>query len=111
MRFAKLSQMERGWFIGDFSPTALRSTRAEVAVKRYWAGDREELHHHRLATEVTLVYEGTARMNQTQLSDGDIVVVEPYEAVDFEAITDVTTVVFKTPSAAEDKYVGSANRA
>ena len=40
----------------------------------------------------------------TVLEAGDIVLIEPGEDTDFEALTDVTTVVVKTPSVAGDKY-------
>ena len=104
MQLHKLSGMTKGWFVGDFSPVVLPSTAAEVAVKSYAAGSVEARHVHRVATEVTLIVSGRARMNDRVLEAGDIVLIEPGEFTDFEALTDVTTVVVKTPSAAGDKY-------
>jgi quercetin dioxygenase-like cupin family protein len=99
-----LTDMTRGWFVGDFHPTALRTEAAEVAVKRYEAGTLETRHFHKLAPEVTLILEGRARINEHIFNSGDIVVIAPGEAAEFEALTAVTTVVVKTPSAAGDKY-------
>ena len=79
---------------------------AEVAVKTYRAGDREERHHHKVATELTLILSGEVRMNGTAYHAGDVVRIEPGESTDFEAVTDVTTVVVKVPSVADDKYLG-----
>jgi len=104
MEFHKLSEMTKGWFVGDFSPAVLHSRDAEVAVKSYAAGTVEARHLHRVATEVTLILSGRARMNDAVLGAGDIVRIAPGEATDFEALTDVTTVVVKTPSVAGDKY-------
>ncbi len=104
MRLSRLSDMTKGWFVGDFSPVALKSEAAEVAVKSYAAGTLEGRHLHRVATEVTLIVSGRARMGDTVLEAGDIALIEPGEATDFEALTDVTTVVVKTPSVAGDKY-------
>lgn len=104
MRLHKLSEMTKGWFVGDFSPTALHSQDAEVAVKSYEAGSVEARHLHKVAAEVTVIVSGRARMNTTVLEAGDIILIEPGEATDFEALTDVTTVVVKTPSVAGDKY-------
>jgi quercetin dioxygenase-like cupin family protein len=98
--------MTKGWFVGDFAPTALRTTAAEVAVKTYRAGDREDRHHHKVATEITLILSGEVRMNGATYRTGDIVRIEPGESTDFEAVTDTTTVVVKVPSAAGDKYPG-----
>lgn len=106
MRVTRLTDMTRGWFVGDFDPTALTTKVAEVAVKTYAAGDREERHHHKVATEVTLVMTGLARMNGTDYRAGDLIVMEPGESTDFEAVTDATTVVVKVPSVAGDKYPG-----
>jgi len=55
MQTAKLSDMVRGWFIGDFSPTVLATKAVEVGVKLYKAGDSEERHFHKIATEVTVI--------------------------------------------------------
>jgi quercetin dioxygenase-like cupin family protein len=98
--------MTKGWFVGAFAPTALDTTAAEVAVKTYKAGDREDRHHHKVATELTLVLAGAVRMNGALYSAGDIVRIEPGESTDFEAVTDVTTVVVKVPCVAGDKYPG-----
>ena len=104
MKAYKLSNMTKGWFVGDFAPTALRTEAAEVAVKTYAAGTIEKRHLHKVAEEVTLIVLGQARMNDTRYEAGDIVVIEPGESAEFEAITDVTTVVVKVPSVAGDKY-------
>lgn len=108
MRRARLDEMVRGWFVGDFEPTVLRTGAAEVGVRRYRAGDREDRHHHRVATEVTAVVSGRVRMNDATYEAGDVVVVEPSEATDFEALTDAVTVVVKVPGARDDKYPGEA---
>ena len=104
MQAYKLDDMTKGWFVGDFSPAALHTDRAEVAVKTYAAGMVEPRHMHRIATEVTLILQGRARMNDRYFDAGDIVVIEPGEVTEFESLTDVTTVVVKQPSVAGDKY-------
>ena len=106
MQLFRLADMTKGWFVGDFVPTAFRTAAAEVAVKSYRAGDREARHHHKVATELTLVLTGEVRLNGTAYGAGDIVRIEPGESTDFEAVTDATTVVVKVPSAAGDKYPG-----
>ena len=104
MKFARLDDMVRGWFVGAFEPTAFRSESCEVAVRAYRAGDREAAHYHRVATEVTLVLSGTVRMAGKVLSAGEIVVLDPGEVTDFEALTDSLNVIVKMPSATNDKY-------
>ena len=53
-----LDEMVRGWFVGDFEPTAYRTSEVEVAIKHYVAGDAEERHVHKVATELTAVVSG-----------------------------------------------------
>jgi quercetin dioxygenase-like cupin family protein len=99
--------MTKGWFVGDFEPTLLRTTEVEVAVKHYRAGDREEAHFHRIATELTVVVNGKVRMGESLFKAGDIIVVQPGESTDFEAVTDAITAVVKIPGAKHDKYLVS----
>ena len=107
MKYYRLEDMVKGWFVGDFEPTALRSRDCEVAVKYYKAGDREDTHHHRIATEITVIVSGEVCMMGKRWQAGDIVLVEPNEPTDFEAITDAVNVVVKLPSVIGDKYVGA----
>ena len=106
MKKFSLAKMQRGWFVGDFEPTVLRSCDCEVAVKEYKQDDIEGEHFHLKSTEVTVVLNGAAEIGGVRFGHGDIVVVSPGESVSFKAITDVTTVVFKDGSIAGDKFPG-----
>jgi mannose-6-phosphate isomerase-like protein (cupin superfamily) len=106
MKRARLSEMMKGWFVGDFEPAIARSTACEVAVKHHAAGDYEEIHHHRIATEVTVVVSGRVKIMGKILDPGDIVLLEPGEATDFFALTDAVCAVVKLPSARGDRYPG-----
>ena len=107
MRHARLADMTRGWLVGDFHPTALHSDAVEVAVRYYAAGETEALHHHRIATEVTVVVSGEIEMLGRVWGPGDIVVVEPGEATTFRAREQSCCVVVKQPGVTADKYAGS----
>jgi quercetin dioxygenase-like cupin family protein len=103
----RLDDMFKGWFVGDFSPVAFRTPGVEVGVKSYAAGNCEDEHHHKVATELTLIISGEVRMLGRTWSAGDIITIEPGEATSFEALTDTVTVVVKLPSVTGDKYLGS----
>lgn len=105
MKTAKLEDMIKGWFIGNFEPTLLRTNDVEVAVKSYNKGDYEEKHYHKIATEITVIVSGKVKMNGIEYSKGDIVVMEPNEATDFECLENGTqNVVVKLHGANDDKY-------
>ena len=105
MKTAHFDNMFKGWFVGNFAPTALLTEACEVAVKRYRAGEQEEAHFHKIATEVTLVLSGQVRMAGKEWGPGDIIVLTPGEVTDFEALTDAVNVVVKIPGANNDKYL------
>lgn len=98
-------KMVKGWFIGNFKPTAYKTKDCEVAYKEYKKGDFEEKHMHKVATEITLIIEGEVLMNNISYKKGDIVVMKPGKATDFKAITDSKNVVVKIPCVKDDKYL------
>ena len=105
MKTSKLNNMIKGWFIGNFSPSVLKTNAVEVAIKKYNKGDFEASHFHKIATEVTVIVSGKVRMNQELYSAGDIIIMEPNQATDFECLEDNTiNVVVKVPGANDDKY-------
>ncbi len=108
MRHHRIDEMVKGWFVGDFLPAAYRSEAVEVGLKIYSAGDREDKHYHKVATELTVIVSGEVRMLGHTWKSGDIITIEPGEATDFEALTDTTTLVVKVPSVAGDKYLSAA---
>ncbi|BDI28882.1 hypothetical protein CCAX7_009330 [Capsulimonas corticalis] len=97
--------MVKGWFVGDFEPSLYHTGDVEVAVKHYQAGDAEEWHYHKVATELTVVVSGEVEMAGKRFREGDIVVIEPGEGTAFRAITDAVNVVVKLPGASNDKYL------
>ncbi len=99
-----LHDMIKGWFVGNFEPTVLRTNDVEVGIKHYQKGDHERSHHHKIATEITVVQKGIVEMNGVQHGDGAIIKIAPGVSTDFKAITDVTTIVVKIPGANDDKY-------
>ena len=109
MELYSLDEMMKGWFVGKFSPSALSVDGFEVGIKRYKSGDYEASHFHKISTEVTVIIEGQARMNDIIHGPGSIIVLKPSESTDFLAITDVVTAVVKCPSAPNDKYLSASN--
>ena len=104
MKIHQLSDMVRGWFVGAFSPAALQTGDVEVGVKRYPAGASEEAHYHKIATELTLILEGTAEINGQRFEAGTIITAEPGEVISFRTLTAVIAVVVKHPGALGDKF-------
>lgn len=100
-----LNDMIKGWFVGNFQPTVYSTSDVEVGVKHYRSGDYEQSHHHRIATEITVIQKGIVEMNGVQYGEGVIIKLDPFVSTDFRAVTDVTTIVVKIPGANNDKYL------
>ena len=100
-----LADFVRGWFVGDFEPNVLRRKDIEIAVQNYSTGDAEPLHLHKIAQEITVIAKGKVKMSGVEYSTGDIVIIPPGQATDFEVLEDTVTVVVKTPSVIGDKYL------
>lgn len=105
MKLAKLKDMKSGWFIGNFDPSLFKTNDCEVAVKSYKMGDKEVKHYHKIATEYTIVIKGKIKMFDGVYEEGDIIVVEPGDTTDFEALEDTMNVVVKIPGSNNDKYI------
>ena len=98
-----------GWLVGHFNPALVANRDVEVAVKNYAAGAYERRHHHKIATEYTIIASGRVRMDGRVYVTGDIVQIDPGSSTDFEALEQTTTVVIKTPSVPDDKYLDTDN--
>lgn len=109
MQINDLKNFVRGWFVGGFEPTLYKTTDVEVAVQHFEAGDYEAAHCHKIATEITVIVSGLAKMNGKLIKSGSVVKIEPGEYTDFLAIEDTVTTVVKVPGALNDKYLKEEN--
>lgn len=105
MKIFKVEDFHRGWLVGDFSPSIIRTKEFEFMLRSYKKGDKESGHVHNIAHEITAIVSGQAKMNTHILIAGDVMHLEPGDASDFECLEDCTTAVIKFPSVPEDKYL------
>lgn len=101
----RLESFTKGWFLGDFEPTLLKTGNFEVAVKRYEKGDLDPKHFHKKAAEYTVIVKGLFKMNSEMVKEGDIIFIEQNKKTDFECLEEGITVVIKVPSVKDDKYL------
>lgn len=104
MKISRLENYKKGWVIGDFEPSLIRTKEVEVCVRKYEAGDREARHVHKIADEITIIVSGKFVMNGKELAEDDVVFLEKGEPVDFECLDAGYNTVIKVPSIIGDKY-------
>ena len=104
MKVLRLEQFTKGWVVGDFEPSIIRTKDFEVSVRNYEAGDTETEHIHKVATEITIITSGIFQMNGQRLIAGDVVVLEPGQSARFACVESGSNTIIKTPSVIGDKY-------
>ncbi len=105
MKKYNLGDFTRGWIIGDFEPSIIKSKGFEFMVRNYNKGDYEGKHVHKIADEVSVIVKGKFTMNNKTYIKGDIIHLSPGDIADFRCISSGTTAVIKTPSVIGDKYI------
>ena len=104
MKVFKIKDMVRGWFIGDFEPSILKTKEFEVGVLSHSKGENWPAHYHKDVVEYNLLLEGKMIVQDTEINVGDLFVFDKGEVSDPKFIEDCKVLVVKTPSLPGDKY-------
>lgn len=104
MKTAKINDMIRGWFVGNFEPSVLKTDVFEVGILSHKKGEQWPKHIHKIATEYNVLIKGRMTICGETIEPGTIFTIEPFEIADPVFLEDCTVVVVKTPSVKGDKY-------
>ncbi len=105
MKILKLKDMFRGWFLGDFEPSAFKTKDVEVGVLTHKKGEYWQAHYHKVATEINILLKGDMSVNDIHINEGDIFVIEPNEVSAPIFHEDCVVLCVKVPSVPGDKYM------
>ena len=105
MRKSRIENFERGWIIGNFEPSLLKTEQFEVALLRESKNTAPAAHFQRVATEYNILVEGRMIICGEEVVAGDVFVIEPFEIAAPEILEDCLIVCVKTPSIPEDKIL------
>ena len=110
MRKARIEDFHRGWFIGDFEPSILRTKDFEVGLLTHSKGEYWEPHFHKEAIEYNVLISGEMTIvheddSFTHLKPGDVFAFEKGEVSAPHFHEDCKILVVKVPSVKGDKYV------
>ena len=97
--------MHKGWFIGDFEPTAYSTKDFEASYRTHHKGEKWDVHYHKVGTEINLLVSGKMSIQNKTLNSGDIFIIHPYELANPVFFEDCEVICIKTPSAPSDKFV------
>lgn len=105
MDIYKLSNYTRGWFIGDFDPSILKTKDFEVGVAHHKAGDLWPAHYHNIAEEINYLIRGKIKIKDTTVNAGEIFHIHRNEITACEFLEDCEILIIKIPSVKGDKYI------
>jgi mannose-6-phosphate isomerase-like protein (cupin superfamily) len=104
MNVTKINDYTRGWFIGNFEPSVLKTKDFEVGILKHSKGEKWASHYHKESMEYNVLISGKMIIHGKELSSGDVFVFEKKEIADPEFLEDCTLVVVKVPSIPGDKF-------
>lgn len=104
MKITRIEDYTRGWLIGDFTPSLLRTKDFEVGILRHKKDEVWPKHYHRLADEYNILISGKMTINSSEINEGDVFHIEKNEISEPKFLTDCIVLVIKVPSAIGDKY-------
>jgi len=101
----RLEDMTRGWVIGDFEPSLLKTQDFEVAILLHKKAEEWPAHYHKIATEYNILLSGTMSVCGKELVEGDTFIILPNEVAVPVFHEDCRIVCIKVPSLPDDKYL------
>ena len=105
MTISNISEMTRGWFIGNFEPSILKTKDFEVGVMSHKKGEYWAPHIHKEAIEYNLLLDGLMNVNDVIIEPGTIFIFDKGEIARPIFLEDCRVLVVKSPSIPGDKYV------
>lgn len=105
MKIDHIKNYKRGWFIGNFNPSILKTDKFEIAVMHHDAGEYVQPHFQKTALEYNVVISGRLRCNGHEFVTGDIFVYDILEVADVVVIEETYILCIKTPSLPDDKVL------
>jgi quercetin dioxygenase-like cupin family protein len=104
MKKTRIEDYKRGWFIGNFEPSVLKTKEFEVSYMRHAKGEIWDAHYHKESIEYNVLIEGKMIIQGITLVSGDVFVFDKGEIADPVFLEDCKLIVVKVPSIIGDKY-------
>lgn len=101
----KMNDMFRGWYVGNFEPSAYKTKDFEAGYLLHKKGEQWDVHYHKYMTEVNFLVKGKMILNDIELNEGDIFIIDKYEIACPIFLEDCYIFVLKVPSVPGDKII------
>lgn len=101
----KMNDMFRGWYVGNFEPSAYKTKDFEAGYLLHKKGEQWDVHYHKYMTEVNFLVKGKMILNDIELNEGDIFLIDKNEIACPIFLEDCYIFVLKVPSVVGDKII------
>tara|TARA_Y100000034_G_scaffold135638_1_gene208379 strand:+ start:3058 stop:3378 length:321 start_codon:yes stop_codon:yes gene_type:complete len=98
-----LKNFFKGWIIGNFQPSLLKTDLFEIGIQQYKKDFIAEKHYQKIATEYNIILEGSAIVNKKIVNKHDIFIFKPKEITEFKTLSHCSVLSIKIPSVPNDK--------
>ena len=105
VKVSEMSEMHRGWFIGDFEPSVYKTKDFEVGYLRHSKGEKWDYHYHAKSVEINYLIKGKMKINSKLINQGQIFTFEKYALSVPEFLEDCEIICVKIPSEPKDKII------
>lgn len=104
IQLSSLSNMTRGWIIGDFLPSVYRTNTFEAGLLTHKKGEEWGAHVHKIGTEINCLVSGRMSINDIIIEPGTIFTVPTGLLTKATFLEDCKVMCIKVPSDTNDKY-------
>ena len=94
----------RGWFIGDFEPSILRTKTWEMALLKHSKNEKWDFHYHAQADEVNVLLSGRMMLNGREIRSRNVFTIPKKQIACPLFLEDCMILCIKTPSVIGDKF-------
>lgn len=100
-----ISNMKRGWIIGDFIPSILRTQDFEVGILSHKKNEIWPIHIHKETTEINVLLSGKMTINEEIINPKDVFIFYPGMISAPKFLEDCELICIKYPSRPYDKHI------
>jgi quercetin dioxygenase-like cupin family protein len=100
----KLDNMTRGWLIGNFEPSILKTDTFEVGYLKHPKGELWPPHVHKEVNEYNILIKGKMIINNEIIEQGEIFIIPKNMLTSAKFLEDCEILCIKVPSNTKDKY-------
>ena len=99
-----LDSMKRGWLVGNFEPSILKTDLFEVAYMRHKKDEYWPPHTHNQVNEYNVLIHGKMKINNEFLEEGSVFIIPKGMLTHPRFLEDCEVLCIKVPSVPSDKF-------